>query len=145
MAKMGRPMIEIDEKQFQKLCALHCTKEEIAGFFECSDDTIDNFCKRVYDETFSVLFKRFSAGGKISLRRYQFKLAEKNPGMAIFLGKNWLGQSDKNETTATIEVEDLAPLAAMLRDEKPVPPPVDVEEEAEEADFGEVDNWDSEE
>lgn len=87
MAKMGRPMIEIDEKQFQKLCALHCTKEEIAGFFECSEDTIENFCKRVYDETFSALFKRFSAGGKISLRRYQFKLAEKNPGMAIFLGK----------------------------------------------------------
>ncbi len=40
--------------------------------------------------------------------------AQKNPSMAIFLGKNWLGQSDRVEQTATIEVEDLSPLAAML-------------------------------
>lgn len=112
----GRPPIPIDESQFKKLCALHCTKEEFAGFFDCSEDTIDRWCKNTFGESFAVVFKRFSAGGKISLRRYQFKLAEKNPGMAIFLGKNWLGQTDKIEQTV-MEVEDLSPLAAMLRDD----------------------------
>ena len=29
------------------------------------------------------------------MRRRQFKLAEKNASMAIFLGKNYLNQSDK--------------------------------------------------
>ena len=35
--------------------------------------------------------------GKASLRRIQMQLATKNAAMAIFLGKNLLGQSDKHE------------------------------------------------
>ncbi len=30
----------------------------------------------------------------MSLRRFQFKLAQRSAAMAIFLGKNYLGQSD---------------------------------------------------
>ena len=33
----------------------------------------------------------------MSLRRIQWKLAEKSPAMAIFLGKNLLGQRDRPE------------------------------------------------
>ena len=33
-------------------------------------------------------------GGKIALRRYQLQQAEKNPTMAIWLGKQYLGQRD---------------------------------------------------
>jgi hypothetical protein len=44
---------------------------------------------------FSDVYKKFSADGKKSLRRYQFELAEKNPTMAIWLGKNLLGQKDE--------------------------------------------------
>ena len=36
----------------------------------------------------------------MSLRRTQFKLAEKNPTMAIFLGKQYLGQRDNIEVKA---------------------------------------------
>ncbi len=97
MAKMGRPRIEIDKDEFEKLCAIQCTLREIAGWFKCSEDTIENWCKREYKETFSDTFKIYSAGGKISLRRNQFKMAEKNPGMAIWLGKQYLGQSEKVE------------------------------------------------
>ena len=35
---------------------------------------------------------------KIKLRRNQFKLSEKNAAMAIFLGKNYLGQKDYFES-----------------------------------------------
>ena len=113
---MGRPPKEIRERDFKNLCALHCTEEEIAAFFECSVDTINNWCKKNFDMTFSESFKVFSAAGKISLRRAQFKIAEKSAAMAIFLGKQHLGQTDKIEQTIT-EVEDLSPLAEMLRND----------------------------
>ena len=95
---MARPRKEIDFEQFKKLCALQCTLEEIAGFFDCSVDTIERWCKRELEEGFAEAYKKYSAKGKTSLRRYQFKLAEKNAAMAIFLGKNYLGQRDYYET-----------------------------------------------
>lgn len=94
MAKTGRPKKEIDKEQFEKLCVLLCTEAEIAGFFECSIDTINRFCKSEYGKTFAETYKTFESYGKISLRRAQFRLAEKSPAMAIFLGKNYLGQRD---------------------------------------------------
>ena len=90
----GRPQKEIDKKIFENLCGLQCTLEEIAGVFDCSADTIERWCKREYGETFAETYKKHSAKGKMSLRRIQFKLAEKSAAMAIFLGKNYLGQKD---------------------------------------------------
>lgn len=112
---MGRPKIEIDEENFKKLCGLQCTLTEIASFFDCSEDTIERWCKRELKLSFADAFKKHSATGKMSLRRWQFKMAEHNCAMAIFLGKNWLGQSDKIEQTIT-EIEDLSSLADMLKD-----------------------------
>lgn len=97
MPKRGRPRKSIDREQFEKLCWLQCTKGEIAGFFDCSDDTIENWCKRTYNDIFSAIYKKYSAGGKLSLRRYQMELAKKSPAMAIFLGKQYLGQKDNVE------------------------------------------------
>lgn len=91
---MARPRKEIDATQFEKLCGLQCTLDEIAGFFDCSGDTIERWCKRTYELPFAEAFKRYSAPGKMSLRRYQFDLAKKNASMAIFLGKQYLGQRD---------------------------------------------------
>lgn len=92
--KMGRPLTKIDKKTFEGLCELQCTVQEVAGFFDCHEDTVQAWCKRTYGTTFSGIFKQKSAGGKISLRRTQFRLAEKSPAMAIFLGKQLLGQRD---------------------------------------------------
>ena len=100
MAKMGRPKKEINQEMFEKLCGIMCTLEEIAGIFNCSEDTIENWCKATYECTFSEVYKRFSATGKSSLRRMQFKLAERNAAMAIWLGKQYLGQKD------TVEIEN---------------------------------------
>lgn len=97
MAKTGRPKKHIDQHQFEQLCALQCTLAEICGFFDVTDKTMEQWCRDTYGDTFSVVFKKKREMGKISLRRHQFKLAEKNSNMAIFLGKNYLGQSD-NET-----------------------------------------------
>lgn len=101
MAKTGRPKKPIDEEQLKKLCAMQCTLVEIAGFFDCCEDTIENWCKREMKQSFSEFYKSASATGKVSLRRTQWKLAEKSTAMAIFLGKQYLGQTDKIETEIT--------------------------------------------
>lgn len=94
MADVGRPQIQIDKKQFESLCGLQCTQEEIADFFDCSADTIDRWCKRTYEKSFAEVFRQKRGNGKISLRRKQWQLADKSAAMAIFLGKNYLGQTD---------------------------------------------------
>lgn len=98
--KMGRPRKEIDLVQFEKLCGLQCTLAEIAGFFECSEDTIENWCKREQGQTFSEIYKKYSVNGKLTLRRNMLRLSEKNASVAIFLAKNWLGMSDNVEVKA---------------------------------------------
>lgn len=111
--KMGRPKIDIDQSQFEKLCGIQCTKEEIASWFNCSVDTIEKFCARTYKDTFTAVYKNFSGKGKVSLRRNQFKLSETNVTMAIFLGKQYLGQTEMVENHNTFE--DLTPLAELLK------------------------------
>lgn len=113
---MARPKKEIDFDNFKKLCELQCTLSEVASFFDCNEKTIERWCKRELKMDFVDAFKKYSAAGKISLRRWQFKMAEHNVAMAIFLGKNWLGQTDRVEQIIT-EVEDLSTLAEMLNDE----------------------------
>jgi len=97
MAKMGRPIKEIDQKSFESLCGLQCTLEEVCSFFDCDDVTLNSWCKKTYKKTFSDVFRVKRGSGKISLRRTQFRLAETNAAMAIFLGKNYLGQKDSQE------------------------------------------------
>ena len=103
MAKMGRPRKQIDKTEFEKLCFLPCTEREFCSWFDVSDETLNKWCKENYDgRTFLDVFKEKRENGLISLRRTQFQLAEKSPAMAIFLGKNLLGQTDKVEQTQTI-------------------------------------------
>lgn len=90
----GRPLTEIDWGEFEKLCALQCTLIEIAEWFGCSIDTIERAVNREYDLTYAEVFSKKRSKGKISLRRSQFELAQKNPILSIFLGKNYLGQAD---------------------------------------------------
>lgn len=90
----GRPRKKIDKKEFEKLCALQCTLNEFCGWFDCSEDTIERFCKSEYGKNFAEVFKLKREKGRISLRRSQWQLAEKNTAMAIFLGKQYLGQRD---------------------------------------------------
>lgn len=97
MAKMGRPRKEINQKEFEKLCGLHCTKDEIAAFFDMDEKTLEERIKEIYGRTFSVVFKEKRGLGKISLRRRQWLLAEKSAAVAIFLGKNYLGQKDQQD------------------------------------------------
>ena len=103
---MARPRIEIDSDQFKKLCSIQCTLSEIASWFKCSEDTIERWCQRELKMSFADAFKTWSADGKISLRRTQFKMAEHNVSMAIWLGKQYLGQKEQQEIIAYTNADD---------------------------------------
>ena len=92
----------IDKKEFEKLCSLQCTYLEICDWFDVDDKTLNEWCRSTYNCTFSEIFKIKRGKGQISLRRTQWQLAQKNPSMAIFLGKQYLGQTDKVQTTSNI-------------------------------------------
>ena len=91
---MARPRKEIDQKQFETLCGLQCTLLEFCDALEVTDKTLDAWCKRTYGKHFSEVFREKRGRGKISLRRMQWRLAEKNAAMAIWLGKQYLDQKD---------------------------------------------------
>lgn len=118
----GRPRKEFDKKEFMNLVGMGCTQEEICWWFRddtgkpANVDTLSRWCKRTFGENYQEYYKK--NGGmalKISLRKSQLKLAEKSAAMAIFLGKNYLNQTDKFEQGIEF-VEDLTPLAEMLNE-----------------------------
>ena len=40
--RIGRPPKPIDRKQLFKLLQMYCTKQQVATFFDCSPDHIEN-------------------------------------------------------------------------------------------------------
>ena len=114
-AEMGRPRKEIDMATVERLCAMHCTGEEIAGFLDVSYPTLLARVKEqvksdgTHYETFLEYFNVKSSEGKITLRRMQWNSANRGSvPMQIFLGKNLLNQTEKQQidmtTETTIEV-----------------------------------------
>ena len=100
ISKGGRPRKQIDPRTFEELCRIQCTLAEIAGVLRVSEDTVERWCEREYGEGFAEVYKKHSAGGKSSLRRQQFALAMKgNATMLIWLGKQYLDQTDRSERT----------------------------------------------
>lgn len=102
----GRPRKEIDKKQFEKLCFLQCTLIEFEGFLEVDNKTLEKWCKETYGMGFSEVYKLKRGNGKVSLRRSQWQLAQTNPTMAIWLGKQWLGQTDKQEVVVSVNDDE---------------------------------------
>ena len=65
---------------------------------------------------FSEVFKEKSGLGKISLRRNQWRLAEKSATMAIWLGKQYLGQKDQVEASVAVDTAKEDALSKSLRE-----------------------------
>lgn len=101
--RTGRPKIQINWEEFEKLCSLHCTLVEIAEWFKCSEDTIERAVQREYKTTFAEIYKKKSSRGKVSLRRRQYEIAlSGNVTMLIWLGKQCLDQKDKHDVQPII-------------------------------------------
>lgn len=108
MAKRGRPPINFDKKQFIDLVALGCKQEEICWWFRdetgkvANIDTLSRWCKREFGVNFQEYSKQNSLMAlKIQLRRNQFELSKHSVPMAIWLGKQYLGQRETQEVTVS--------------------------------------------
>lgn len=91
----GRPKLILNAEgvnMAELLSGFMCTEEEIASAMSVSVDTLHNANN---SKAFTEALKRGQEKGKASLRRTQFKLAEKNASMAIWLGKQYLQQKDE--------------------------------------------------
>lgn len=87
---MARPKVPIDGEEVYKLASLGLTQIEIADVLGASNSTI---CRR-----FAKEWTKGHATLKRSLRRKQTEVAlSGNVTMLIWLGKNMLGQADKQE------------------------------------------------
>lgn len=93
---MSDKKIEFNLDNLRNLCALNCTHDEIASYFNVSTKTIQ---RRINEEPdFAEAVEMGKAKGRLSLRRQQMKLVENgNATMAIWLGKQLLNQTDKQE------------------------------------------------
>lgn len=99
---MPRGKIDIDEELVAELAEIHCTDVEIGHIVGCSPKTLTN--------RFSDILTKGRSTGKRRLRRKQYDLAVAgNAVMCIWLGKQELGQADKQETKidAKISWEDM--------------------------------------
>ena len=104
---MGRtPTLRADEatlKIVKGLGNIQATSKECAAVLGVSEPTWIKF-KHDNPEVANLLFEG-QGQGLASLRRRQFTAAEAgNPTMLIWLGKQYLGQSDKQEIAQTVAV-----------------------------------------
>jgi len=97
----GRPRRELNEqerKYFEAMCSAGVPAEDIAEALSIDCDTLAAICKRHYGMGFSVYREQKRGKGRAALAQKQFQVAMTgNPTMLIWLGKQWLGQSDRHE------------------------------------------------
>lgn len=84
----------INQKNFEGMCYVQCTKEEICAILDIGEETLSRWCRDTYGMNFENTYKKYSQGGKMSLRRNMFRQSEHNPTMAIWLSKQHLGMRD---------------------------------------------------
>ena len=90
----GRPRKVIDWDLVEKLSTIQCTTAEIARIIGVSESTLD------HNKKFVQIHKKGLDEGRMSLRRLQWKKAnDGNVTMLIWLGKQYLGQKDRQEVT----------------------------------------------
>ena len=126
MAKRGRPPAQIDRVQFENLCKIQCTEKEICAWFGVTDKTLSKWCKKTYGLNFSDTYAQKRVPGLISLRRNQFRLAETNATMMIWLGKQLLGQTDQVQVEAKEAVKIVVDVPRQCPPDLPANEPEDM-------------------
>ncbi len=73
---------------------------------DVSEDTLSRATKREHKMSFADYIRQKRGKGKASLRRMQWKAAESGDRtMLVWLGKNWLDQTDKMKQESTVREE----------------------------------------
>ncbi len=118
----GRPPALVNDestiKRIRDLSALQCTLEEVAGVLQVHDVTLRDFMRK-HPEA-EEAFEQGKFSGRVSLRRMQFVQAKRSAAMGIWLGKQYLKQSESlrlGPLSGNQQADDLGlePPTALLR------------------------------
>ena len=103
----GRPALQLDEEQVFKLARLNVSVKDMADVLDCS--------KRVLENNYLDVINEGRANLRTSILRKQYEVGviDGNITMLIWMGKQYLGQADKN----TLEIDDRR-TAEQLTDEE---------------------------
>lgn len=121
MAKMGRPQKQLDMDKLARVCQYPMTNEDIAAILDVSCDKISRELKKTYGKT--MTFEEYKRQKQSSLRftllAKQIDVAKSgNVAMLIFLGKQYLGQSDKAEVSQRTVVSGVIDILDVVEDNK---------------------------
>lgn len=113
---MARPLKLTDKPetlaQVHALGKIQCTTKEAAAVLSVSEKTFIEFLQRV--KKAKEAFESGKEGGRASLRRQQWKLAESGHAtMQIWLGKQYLGQTDKSAVEHSVDADFMGVLQAI--------------------------------
>lgn len=105
---MGRRKIDFDSRDLEvieNLCKIHCTGREIAAAMGCSYDVLQDRIESKFNKPLNEYIKERHEAGHVSLRRAQFKYAEKgNAQLLIHLGRMYLeDQKEKGASNESVE------------------------------------------
>ncbi len=97
---MARPKAIIDWRKVNAMLRAQCSGVAVAGLLGVHADTLYNAVKDKYKLGFSAYSEQKRSEGKELLRYRQYQAAlNGNVAMMIWMGKNILGQSDKQTIT----------------------------------------------
>lgn len=98
--KGGRPRKEINQELLER-CLVAQTPKRVAAFLlGIGESTLERHCHSIEEGGFEALLKKSSGMMNESLRLKQFEVAlSGNVTMLIWLGKQYLGQTDRGIDT----------------------------------------------
>ena len=103
---MARPKVDIDWKKVDKLLEADCEGTEIAAYLGIVPNTLYRRCEADHKISFSKYLQEKKAKGNSLLKVKQFDAAMTgDKTMMIWLGKQRLGQSEKQDLSHTIKDE----------------------------------------
>lgn len=99
----GRPSAVIDWNKVEQMIILGANGVQVAASLGIHPDTLYLRCQSDLNTVFSVYYHEKREKGNLQLHATQFEVAvkTKNPSMLIWLGKQRLGQKDKDEESVT--------------------------------------------
>ena len=103
---MSRPRKEIDWKTLDAILQYGAIKKDASSILGVSDDTLERRIQEEHECTFAEYREQKRAPLRVKLGQKQFEVAMNgNVTMLIWLGKQWLGQTDKQEIEQTNDVK----------------------------------------
>ena len=100
----GRKPKPIDWDIVRNLCEAHCTQAEVAAKMNLNITTLKQRCIQEHGIDFTTFYKEGIKTGNASIRAIQYaKAMDGDNTMLLWLGKNRLGQTDRQEVEVKVK------------------------------------------